>query len=234
MAVDTLTLTQGFGSAGRGTCPYDLSRPRWLATTRRDLAGLAQRLEQAWTVSVDSPAESKDNGSTAGAEALVLMPSHLRPDWDLYLEFVYVIDLDRQTSAYNYVCHFRLDKLPDADLRVVDAAGQQILARSGPGAGRRFITTDAAVLPPIADGMSAEIEYAVLEPLPMPEITRLDDKTEALVSAMNNIHQFVQRGYHAGFAQLLCRKPPVSRAVPSASQHGLLLSGAAKTGQRPL
>ncbi|KLU91117.1 hypothetical protein MAPG_09640 [Magnaporthiopsis poae ATCC 64411] len=178
----------------------------WLVTTRRDLTGLAQRLEQAWTVSIDSPAETKHFRSIAGAETLCFAPGHVRPGGGVYPEPAYVIDLDSQTLVFNNdnVCHFHLDKLPDVKTLVsLTQPANRYWLGLDPEPADACITTDVAMLPPIADDMSAEVEYAALEPLPMPEITMLDDKTEALVSTMGNIHQFVCNVYSFAITQAL-------------------------------
>ncbi|KAK3364828.1 hypothetical protein B0T24DRAFT_712107 [Lasiosphaeria ovina] len=160
----------------------------WLAATRRDLAALAQRCEQAWTVSLDSATGSKAVCAIAGAEHLALSPGHIRPDRGLCSsEGVYVLDLDRETLAHNNICHFYLETLPDEPAHPC-------------------ITSDEAPLPPpIVDEQSVATKYMALESGPLAEhmIRLLDPSAEALVSAMEKVYQLACDMYDAAITQAL-------------------------------
>lgn len=112
----------GLGSWIVEGIPADPSEYRqWLDRMRKTAAGWHKRYESVISVTPGKHVakSSDDNDSFDDNESLEdnfmehQLPSFLAPMNSLFIEWVYIIDLDNEAFTVNHGAHFRLDQIPD-------------------------------------------------------------------------------------------------------------------------
>ncbi|KAF2110453.1 hypothetical protein BDV96DRAFT_584025 [Lophiotrema nucula] len=83
---------------------------KWLEQKRAEYSEIEQKFdEQVFTVV--NPFEANST-SAAGVEDVEMMPSFSEPANDLWIEYIYIINLDREIFSVNGSSHFKLSSVP--------------------------------------------------------------------------------------------------------------------------
>ncbi|KAJ8127722.1 hypothetical protein O1611_g5914 [Lasiodiplodia mahajangana] len=127
----------------------------WLQQLRSNYSALAQRLdERVYTVSMDrftaNHTGNKGHDDTV-LESLHIMPLNLAPEGDLFIEWVYLIDLDREQFGIHGSCFYHLSKVPPFFEDIMEDAQDYWLGKLRQDEVHESITTDDIHPSPLTD-----------------------------------------------------------------------------------
>ncbi|KAI0913057.1 hypothetical protein F4823DRAFT_103394 [Ustulina deusta] len=122
----------------------------WLRQKRSDYSVIARKLEAVFAISLNKLGENPSR-EEAGVQDLEQMSGYLAPEGDLWIEWVYVFDLDREMFGIHGACFFHLFRTPPHFENFMEEGQNYWLGKVGQNEVHESITTDDIHPTPLAN-----------------------------------------------------------------------------------